>query len=182
MGVDLILRTVNSVLFLIRRVQRKLSTGIFGNSLDSETTIEYNVIQSNIINNTLINLMVDELRAIFEILGNTTLQLGEYALWAGGGYVFYKLATLASYLFLAKYIVTSLFNYLNNRQVRIKEGNQNIKTGDMVLFASKNLIVSKTYKTGDDLMLLVDSQKWHTQEGIARYCQVVKASDVELIG
>lgn len=126
--------------------------------------------------------MVDELRAIFEILGNTTLQLGEYALWVGGGYVFYKLATLASYLFLAKYIVTSLFNYLNNKLVKAKEIGQTILTGDMVIWKGENLIVNKTFKKGDELMLMVGDQNWLSQEAIVRYCKVVKASDVELIG
>lgn len=126
--------------------------------------------------------MVDELRAIFEILGNTTLQLGEYALWACGGYVFYKLATLASYLFLAKYMVTSLFNYLNSKLVRAKEIGQTIVTGDMVIHSGKNLIVSKTYKKDGELYLMVDNQRWRSEEGIVKYTKSVKSSDVELIG
>lgn len=125
--------------------------------------------------------MVEELRAIFQILGDTTLQLGEYALWAGGGFIFYKLATLASYLVLAKYAISLYFGYLNNRLTKEKEVGQKIHTGDMVVHDGENLIVCKTFKQGDDLMLMVSSYKWTSKEHIAKYCRTIRASECELI-
>lgn len=129
--------------------------------------------------------MVEELRAIFQILGDTTLQLGEYALWAGGGFIFLKLATLASYLALARYAISRIFNYLGEsllvRKTRSKELGQEIQTGDMIKIDDDIKFVNKTYKKGDELMLLVHKDRLRSDENL-KYCSIVKASSVELIG
>ena len=129
--------------------------------------------------------MVEELRAIFQILGDTTLQLGEYALWAGGGFIFYKLATLASYLVLARYAISRFFNYFGDRlyikKVKAIEVGQYIQTGDMVKIGSEIKFVNKTYKKGDELMLLVHTTMFKAEENL-KYCNIIKASEVELIG
>lgn len=129
--------------------------------------------------------MVDELRAIFQILGDTTLQLGEYALWAGGGFIFLKLATLASYLALARYAISRIFNYLGEslqvRKTRSKELGQEIQTGDMVRVGDDIKFVCKTYKRDEELMLMVYKDKLRGEENF-KYCDIIKASNVELIG
>lgn len=129
--------------------------------------------------------MVEELRAIFQILGDTTLQLGEYALWAGGGYVFFKLATLASYLVLARYAISRIFNYLTEalyiRRARAKESGQDIQTGDMVKVGEQIRYVNKTYKKDGELMLLVHEKRLRAEENLP-HCDIIKASAVELIG
>lgn len=126
--------------------------------------------------------MIEELRAVFEILGNTTLQLGEYALFAGAGYIVYKMMTLASFLLLAKYFITRMFDWLRLRTIRNSEKFQEIKTGDTVMYKGEKRIVSKTLSKGREKYLLVGHFLWDTETNITKFTTLVKASEVELIG
>lgn len=58
--------------------------------------------------------MYEELKMLLELLGN----LGQYAAWVAVAYIIYKLALTASYVLLAKYLITKVYEWAINLKER----------------------------------------------------------------